>query len=287
MLVLVMRIFLGYGAICMPMVGIQEKLPSQAYLMSVKELQQEEKWDEIISLGKRALEQSEGKERFIILDQMVSTYFRLGDFLAAEESSEDLLALGESLEDAGLLVGSLYKFSAAVRGKAGSQEELFEKARSLANRALIEYEKNRLDDPILRAKVLYNAGAAECDDPKGDYKRGALMYKEALSLLAKHSVEYDDYSHRLMIRLGKAYLLQGDSAASLVLLEGLEKESLEERTRMHMRYLKAQVLCSRGSYELSIEEAEKGLLTAVKLRAKADLKRFEKLLVDISQVSLI
>ncbi len=281
------RIFLCCGAVANLVADAPDQDIVQVYFANLSELQQEENWSEIIALGKRALVRSEGKELFEILDQMVSTYYRLGYFLEAEASAEALLELGKTLEEPSLLIDSLYKSSAAVRGKAGSYPELFKKARSLAEDALSIYEKEGLDDPVLKAKILFNAGAAECDDLAGDYKKGVKMYEESLFLFSEEGDLYADYSQRLMIRLGKAYFLQGDPEESLAIIEKLESENLEKRTKMHVRYLKAQVLLFLGTYLGALEEAEEGLQTARSLQAKADMQRFEKLLVDIRQVSLI
>ncbi len=258
------------------------------YFANLKSLQEEEKWQEIIELGSLALEKSEGIERFQIIDQLVSTHFRLGNFSQAMEKAEELSTLGERLGDPILVINSLYKLSAVVRGNAGSmldsqvQRRLFEEARSLAARALSLYRESKIEDVILKAKILFNAGAAECDDVEGDYKKGIAMYEEALTLFKTSEEEfYIDYRQRLLIRLGKAYFLQNDLGRTQIIIDQLESQLLKKRTGMHFRYLKAQLLRAKNLKSQALQEAEIGLKIGVELEAKADIARFQNFLLEI------
>ncbi len=258
------------------------------YFVNLKSLQEEEKWQEIVALGSLALEESQGVERFQIMDQLVSTHFRLGNFSEAVEKAQELSALGKRLGDPILVIDSLYKLSAAIRGNAGSvsdsqaQRRLFEEARSLAANALILYQESRVEDPFLKAKILFNAGAAECDDVEGDCKKGVAMYEEALTLFETFKGEfYADYRQRLLIRLGKAYFLQNNLNRTQIIVDQLESQLLEKRTGMHLRYLKAQLLIAKGLREEALQEARIGLQDGIELDAKADIARFQNFLLGM------
>jgi tetratricopeptide (TPR) repeat protein len=268
----------------------EKEEPVSYCFKQIEILKKEERWEEIISLCETLLQFEEQdlfstKERFLLLDQMVSTYFRLGLFEKAREKAEDLIQLGEKSGDPECVVDSLYKFSAALRGQAGDesdakrQEEKFEQAKRYAELALQLCSITCPSNLSLRAKVLFNFGAALCDNPEGSYDQAIPMYEEAMQIFSRTGEE--DYRQRTMIRLAKAYLLQKDWERCSGLIERLETASLEKRTHMHFYYIKAQLLLAQGQIIDAITAVQKGRELAVILQARADLARFEKLMLII------
>ncbi len=259
------------------------------YFAELETLKSAERWEEIISLGEDAL--TEGRkescmtpeQEFAIIDQLVSTYFRLGNFEKAKQRAKFLLVIGSTLRDQpALVVDSLYKCSAAIRGEAGSishpeqRRKLFVDARRFARHALELCNASCSTHDALKARVLFNAGAAECDDLEGDYSAGISMYEKALILFT--ALKEEDYQQRTLLRLGKAYLLQGDIHKSRQIVETFQYLEPEQRTRMHFYYLKAQLLMVEGLCEEAEQVARDGMEMAIKLHAQADAHRFEQLI---------
>ena len=84
-----------------------EKLPS---------LLQEENWEDVVLSGERVLlNDISNEERFTVLDQLLSIYFRLGLFEKAKEKANKLVDLGTLLKQPVAIVDSFYKLSAALR----------------------------------------------------------------------------------------------------------------------------------------------------------------------------
>lgn len=129
---------------------------------------------------------------------------------------------------------------------------------------------------MLKAKVLFNAGAAECDDPDGDLMLGIASYQEALKIFA--NAEETDYQYRTQLRLGKALLLCNDVRNAAEVVEQMKKCPLEERTLMHWHYLQAQVLIKQDRANEALASIHTGINMAKRLTAQADLRRFEILL---------
>lgn len=258
-----------------------EKDEIELYVTQLESLKNQEHWEKIVLLGEKALKKclqnGSFDQAFIITDQLVSTYYRLGNFARANDHAKDLMLLAKNLNQPELVVNSLYKFSAAIRGQAGQesnqslQKELFNKAREFTTEALNICAKDCPAHQFLKAKVLYNAGAAECDDPNGNQLKGIELYQEALNLFI--DLQKNDYKHRILIRLGKAYFLLGKVHRSREIIEELKKAPLEIRTDMHMKYLEAQVL-----WKEALLLAKEGRKVALELQARADSERFNQLI---------
>lgn len=262
----------------------------ELYFKELALLQKEEKWKEIITLGEKALQRCHDigdiEKEFLIVDQLVSTYFRLGNFVKAKEEGEHLILLGEKLKKPEFMIDSLYKLSAGVRGIAGGeldpslQAKTFNEARKLASKALEHLELYCRDNKALKARVLFNLGAAICDDPhqsiSGDFSVGISCYKEAIALFTE--LKEIDYLQRTYIRLGKAYLLEGNYNKTKEMIELACASSLERRTKMHLYFLEAQVLQKEGQYQEGISKALLSKELAVSLDAREDLQRFDHLL---------
>lgn len=254
----------------------------EAFSVQIDEMYKNEKWQEIVNLGEKAAKQCrkhhDEQQEFKIVDQLVSFYFRLGDFEKAQENAERLLVLGPSLKSTDLITKSFYKFSIALRGAAGieshhdKKRQLYDKARSYAAQALKHCPNHR----ALKARVLFHTGAVECDDPYGDRMKGIAMYQEALTLFT--ALREKEYKQRVLIRLGTAFLSLGEIKRSRDVVEELKKSSLRERTHMHLHYLEALVLKKENRFNEALKKTKEGKQIAVKLHANADLQRFENLM---------
>lgn len=267
------------------------------YFAQLESLKKEEKWEKITYLGEEAL--SNGKKdfsltkelEFAIVDQLVSTYFRLGNFAKAKNHAESLVTIGLSLNQPERIADSLYKFSAAIRGEADSkshpeeQKQLFNDARKFVHQALEVCHSSCPANASLKAKILFNAGAAECDDPSGNYAYGITMYQEALKLFT--ALGEEDYRQRTLLRLGKAHLLQGDLTKSQQVIEEFQHLQPELRTQMHLYYLQAQVLKAENLTKEAAQIAIEGLAIAIQLNAKADIHRFEQLIHSLEVIAKI
>lgn len=250
------------------------------------DLRKERKWGELIVKGEQKLEESDLTDQWIILDELVSAYFFLGDYEKAKTCADSLLSIGSKLDNPRLRITSLYKLSAVFRG-----EGFFEKAKEFSLIALEQAQEKCPDDLFLKIQILFNAGAAECDNPQGDFAKGVSFYEEAVDLfsspnpntLLSKEKNYDDFYHRLLIRLGKGYFLLGKHSLAASILDKLSTLPLEKRTLMHFIYLKAQVLKESGFYLHSIRLCQEGLAIAIELYAKVDEKRFNDLLAALSE----
>lgn len=258
-----------------------------AYFNQIEQLKKEEQWHAIIFLGEKAIlacqRQGEIKKEFDVLDQLVSTYFRLGAFTQAQDKAKCLIALGEVLNDHELTINCLYKFSAVLRGEAGSigsdklkAQKLYNESRKYIHLALELCEQACPHHEALKARVLFNAGAVEADDPDGVLTQAIASYQEALKLFT--SLNELDYQQRTLIRLGKAYLLQNDLTSSREVIDQLKKMQFDKRTEMHFLYLEAQVLAAKHRLEEALNQAGKAKEIALDLHAQADLRRIEELI---------
>jgi len=257
-----------------------------AFLLDLARLKKEKRWQEIVAEGEKIAaffrEKGEYEKEFFLTDELVTHYFRLGEFARACEKSKRLGELAEILNHNKAIVDSLYKLSGAIRGLAGEAKEksqeklLFAEAKRYGELALDRCRKDCPNEYSLLGRVLFNTGAANSDDPDGNVAKALSYYKEALEVFKAHPDE--DYAIRTEIRLGKAYLLLGQTGNASQIVEKLKKESLEPRTYMHLMYLEAQVAMKEGKKSKAIEVAERGKALALNLTAKADRKRFEELL---------
>ncbi|MBS3903705.1 MAG: hypothetical protein KGZ39_00080 [Simkania sp.] len=258
----------------------------ELFFSQLQTLKNKEQWQEIIHIGEKAESLSRIEEdvesEFFIVDQLVSTYFRCGDFSKAYEKGRHLQDLAKIIDRKEYAVDSLYKLSATIRGLASEtdnpeeQSRLFTEARGYTEKALMICRSEHPKNLELLAKVLFNAGAAEADDVSGNLQAAISYYDEALLYFSLEASE--DYVQRTMIRLGKAYLLLGDLDTASHLINELKKKSLEPRTFMHSLYLEAQLLRTQGKFQEASVIALKGQEIARSLGAKADLKRFEALI---------
>lgn len=276
--------------------AISNQTPKEddSYFFQIESLKKNEQWEEIVRLGENAQEKcnqlKDLKKEFEIADQLVSTYYRLGNFEKAKEKANCLLNIGNELGIPELIIDAFYKTSAAIRGQAGDaadvnlQKQLFIEAKNLANAALKLCDEQCHANKGLKAKVLFNAGAAECDDPTGNLSEGVKMYNE--SIIYFKDLKEEDYRQRTLIRLGKAYLLQGNIKASREIIEEMKVTDMQVRTKMHLFYLDAQVLKEEGNIHRALKRAKEGKEMGIQLHASADVNRFDQLIQLLENIKI-
>lgn len=256
-----------------PLFGNEPASASQSFKTELANMLKREEWREIVELGEKALlENPVPSLRLSIHDQLVSTYFRLGEFEKGLAHAEQLTSLAAESGDITLRINSLYKLSATLRGA-----ELYEQGRKAIQESLIICQGVK-NAPLL-ARVLFNYAALEMDDPHGDLFLATTQLQQAESLFK--SLDHEaDYLSRTQIRLGKALLLQDNVPQARRVVEDLRTSTLEPRTQMHFLYLEAQVLLKEGSRLFAKQKAQEALALAISLGAKADQKRFEEFLIS-------
>ncbi len=266
--------------------------PFDNYLFNFDQLKKDENWKEITLLGNQALSNCSilPAQKAKIHAQLASCYYYLGDYESSANHASSCLEISECLDDPILLMRSLYLLSAHKRGEGNKNaaidpkqaDQYFKEARSLIDKAFLYFDHCK--DDFIKAKVLFNAGAAHSDDPNGDLKIATQRYQEAIKIY-RSLEEYDDFA-RTSIRLGKVFLLQGKLDDLSSLLNKIDINLLPQKTKVHYQYLEAQ-------YYVAIEDYPKArfiLLDAIKdakaLEMAADLDRLSRLLKEIEINSL-
>ena len=207
-------------------------------------LREQADWSEIVRLGEAAAAEIHG--------QLASSYFYQGDFESAKKHA--LLCLDQEK------IHGLYLLSAVARAEGN-----FAEAKRLAAEAL------PLSTGELRAKVLFNLGAACADNPEGNLQEALSAFDEALTLF-----ECPEDRQRTLIRLGKVHLLLGNLLEAEQISNKLEFVS--ERTSLHAAYLSAQIQQALGRTEEARKIASAALEQALRLGAKKDAERISAFL---------
>jgi|SRR3989304_5000081 len=262
----------------------QLSLPlTKQYLSQLEALKEDNQWAQITTLGEKAydesIKQGDAGQAFLIADQLLSTYYRLGEFKKALFYGDKMELLAGKIDTPIFVVNAFYKSSAAFRGMANEapikeQKELFNQARKLIQKSLLLLNEKCEKEKALAARVYFNAGALEEDDPLGDLGLAEDFLKKAERLFL--SLAENDFHQRSSIRLGKVYLLQGKVPLARAIINGLSIANLEKRTNMQLLYLEAQVLWEEGKQQEALNKALKAKEIALSLGARADLMRFEQ-----------
>lgn len=235
----------------------------EEYLKTFPDLRKQEKWDEIVDLGVKALSDSPtDKELIQIHGHLASSYFYLGDFEEVEHHANHCYKFACKSGDKNEQAHGLYLLSAAARSRGE-----FEQARIFARKGL------PLAEGEMKAKVYFNLGAAEADDPDGNLEEAENAYKEARDLF-----ECPEDQQRTSIRLGKIYLLKGDLDEAERVVEALLPLIQCDRISMHSEYLSAQIEKARGNPEEARNFAAHALEKAERLGAKKDIERLQNFL---------
>jgi tetratricopeptide (TPR) repeat protein len=240
------------------------------YFAAFPILRDEENWEQIISLGEQALKSTPTDlQAAKIYGQLASSYFYRGEFGAAESHAK---ACYETAARSGFQeeqVHGMYLLSATARARGE-----FSAAKAIALLAL------PLASGEMRAKVLFNLGAAEGDDPHGNLNAAEAAYTEAASLF-----ECALDRQRCAIRLGKIYLLRGEIGSARSLIEHTLPEIRNQRVGIHASYLAAQVEKADGNDEKAKEIGAAALEAARRLNAQKDAERIAAFLEELEQSS--
>jgi tetratricopeptide (TPR) repeat protein len=220
-------------------------------------------WARVIELGHKALEEGSDPK---IHARLASSYFYLGNYQAMKKHID--LCLEESLDadSEGILIRALYLLSAYHRG-----QKSFGEARAVSLKALSK--ARQIDNNYLIIKSLFNAGAAEQDDPAGNHEQAKEYLEEAISLSNPHDI----MTHRILIRLGRAYLGTNCLQGSVAIVEKLSKETLSPRNTVHFRILAARVAHTKQDKSEVTKQLDLALQEAHTLKMEKDIERIEAL----------
>lgn len=220
-------------------------------------------WETVIDLGEKALHEQNDPR---VHARLASCYFYLSRYDKMKEHID--LCLEQSLDDDSeeLLIRSLYLLSAYYR----SQEE-FPEARRVIAKALSK--ARRLDNKPLLSKVLFNAGAADSDDPQGNLEYAKVCLEEGLTLLDPNT----DDAHRVLIRLGRVYLLTKCTQAATLIVSKLSEETLVPRTQVHFYTFAAKVAQAKNNHEELAKYLSLGIDLAKQLKMQRDVERLESI----------
>lgn len=235
-------------------------LTAASFFQDFPALRSQDRWTEITATGEEALNEASKEEAMKIHGILASSYFYAGDYETAGSHASHCYELACELADPDQEVHGLYLLSAIARAEGD-----FSAAKSIAEEAL---EKSQGE---IRAKVLFNLGAAHADDPKGDLAAAEKHLREALT----HFTHMDD-QHRTILRLGKIYLLLGKVEKAQELLQQAKPEIKTSRIQMHAVYLEAQIEKALGHSDLARKLIEEALAKAEKLGAAQDAKRYRE-----------
>lgn len=257
------------------------------YFSKVEELKQDEDFRQMVLLGELALTDKNASFADLakIHAQLASSYFYLGEHELCLEHANKCQLISEYLDDPNFLIRSLYLLSAHKRtqanlcSKSKEQAALFDEAKSLIHKAIKYFDRCNCD--FLKAKVLFNAGAAYSDDPNGDLEIAISWYQEAMALFLSQD-EYNDYS-RTMIRLGKVWLLQHKYDELEKLLDQVDPLRLPKKTKVHYQYLEAQYYIALKSYSKASCVILSAIDIATELGMKTDLSRLNILLEQMQK----
>lgn len=263
----------------------------QTYFKNFETLSKVEKWEDIISQGRLALEEARRQQRFPeeakICAQLTSTSFYQGNYPEALSYAIRCHELAEEFSDPTLFIRALYLESAVHRALAGknTNEELQQRSYQLAVKTADEatqvYSKKTVENENLKGKVYFNLGAAHADNPKGDLEEASRCYRIALGCF-KNENSVDDVI-RTSIRLGKVYLLRKEYECSQQVIDEVRFKISNQRLAMQADYLEAQLKFALNDFPNALKIAQSGLDKARILGAKEDELRLISLVENIEK----
>ena len=231
-------------------------------------------WSTHVGLGASALQtvilQKRQREELQLSLQLASSYFYLGDYRRCGELADVASSIAT---DTGLWperIESLYLKSAVARVNRKKS------AVALSGEALAYSERYLPDNVRLRAKILYNLGAALTDSEQPDLTRARTRLQEA-SRIYHH--QHDDYEIvRTGLRLARVEYLRKKYRQALKEAQSLERHLTEPRAKMLYHYQVAKIEHRLSHWATARQEALQGLALARSLGASKDLQKLETLL---------
>lgn len=263
--------------------------PIQTYFQQFEQLSKSEKWDDIYSLGKKALDEAQKAKRLPdeakICAQLTSTTFYQGSYSEALQFASRCKVLSEEFTESSLFIRALYLESAvhrALAGKNAHNPQSYLQAIQSAELALQVFNSKQVSDESLKGKVHFNLGAAHADNPLGDLDAASKCYRIALECFRNTC---PDDLMRTNIRLGKVYLLKKEYAHAQDIIDKARATPKGERLSMHIDYLDAQLNLATKQFQKALTLASQGLAHAKTLGAKEDEARLIELIEEIKKAS--
>lgn len=267
----------------------------QTYFKNFETFSKLEKWEDIVTKGRLALEEARRQKRLPeeakICAQLTSTSFYQGNYSAALSYANRCHELAEEFSDPTLFIRALYLESAVHRALAGKntneelQQRSFQIAVTTANEAIQVFSKSTVENENLKGKVYFNLGAAHADNPKGDLNEAFRCYRIALGCF-KNENSVDDLV-RTSIRLGKVHLLKKEYAYSQQVIDEVRFKITSKRLVMQADYLEAQLKLALNDFPNALKIAQCGLDQAKILGAKEDEMRLISLIENIEKSAVL
>lgn len=271
-----------------PLFG-QQTSSIDTYFSNFEALAPAEKWDEILVQGTAALEEAKLEKRpqdeAKICAQLASTCFYKGEYNQTLSYAKRCQKVSEKFKDPTLFLRSLYLESSCYRALAvknteeQGQQTFYALAVETGEKAAALYHKRALQNPNLHGKIYFNLGAAHADNPNGDLAKASCCYLIALECF-KNAQNTDD-TVRIILRLGRVYLLQDNYERTQQCLDDVRPLITKERIAMHTDYLEAQLKFAQKDFAGAQKIAQTGLDRAKVLGAKEDELRLSTLLRTI------
>ena len=232
-------------------------------------------WSTHVSLGERALKktviQKRQHEELQLSLQLASSYFYLGNYRRCHELADLAVNLAKSAELWQETIEGLYLKSAVARVNGKKQ------AVALSEEALDSAERHAADNPRLRAKILYNLGAALSDSDQPDLVRARTVLREASDIYRR--IGSEDYEIvRTGLRLARVEYLRKNYRLALKEARAVKKYLQEPRAKMLYHYQIAKIEHRLKHWVTAREDALQGLALAQTLGAVKDRQRLEVLL---------
>ncbi|MRI32268.1 hypothetical protein EOPP23_04575 [Endozoicomonas sp. OPT23] len=240
------------------------------------ELKKQGCWKVQLKYGRQAILQAVKEKRYLakaqIELQLSSSEFFLGNYSESLELAESAEAFAKQHSRWREYIESLYLKSGVYRGLGNDEAIIYGK------RALVMLEQHRVDDNFLRAKILYNLGAAYCESASSekDLNKAEQSFRKAFQLFSRQNNHYEMV--RVGLRLARVEYLRQNYINALVEIETIENHINGPRSKMLYHYQLAKVLLAMGKRQAAGVEAEKALDLADRLHATVDKTRIAKLL---------
>lgn len=262
-----------------------EKTHLENYALKIEQFKQDEDFNKIILLGELALNDKNVSFRDVIKihTQLSSTYFYQGRYDLSLEHATKCQLMAEYLDEPSFLIQSLYLLSANKRALSTfssnptEKNDLIKDAKSYINKATKHL--NQVNCEYLKAKVLFNAGAAYTNESKKDLEIATHFFNDAVDIFLTQG-KFLDYS-RTLIRLAHIYLLQKREDETLTFLKKINYSELTNKTKVHYHYLEAKYFIEIKKFYSASSIILDAIELANKLEMTRDLDRLNTLMKQI------
>ena len=240
------------------------------------ELKKQGCWQVQINYGRKAIVQAIKEKRFLakaqIELQLSSSQFFLGNYAESLELVDSAVAFARQHFRWREQIEGLYLRSGIYRGMGDNDSITYGK------QALEMLDQHRIEDSFLRAKILYNLGAAysEASGSARDLKKAEQAFRQSFKLFSSQNNYYEMV--RVGLRLARVEYQRRNFINALIEIEAIEPYVNGPRSRMLYHYQLGKVLLGMGRQKDAGVEAEKALLFADQLHAVVDQARITELI---------